>query len=116
MAMDTSQTGQIIIKDIAERNDFKGEEKRTKKYKAAGKHPTFFSYFFFSNNSMLAYRVVCISHTNQSVVFNSWIRDSVETSCRGLCGICKLAWTLRNKSAPNSRSILPNKSEFLGPL
>ena len=42
MAMDTSQTGQIIIKDIAERNDFKGEEKRTKKYKAAGKHPTFF--------------------------------------------------------------------------
>ena len=31
MAMDTSQTGQIIIKDIAERNDFKGEEKRTEK-------------------------------------------------------------------------------------
>ena len=45
MAMDTSQTGQIIIKDIAERNDFKGEGKRTKKYKAAGKHPTFFFFF-----------------------------------------------------------------------
>ena len=60
MAMDTSQTGKIIIKDIAERNDFKGEEKRTKKYKAAGKHPTF---FFF--NSMLAYRVVCISHQSE---------------------------------------------------
>ena len=60
MAMDTSQTGQIIIKDIAELNDFKGEGKRTKKYKAAGKHPTF---FFF--NSMLAYRVVCISHQSE---------------------------------------------------
>ena len=57
--MDTSQTGKIIIKDIAERNDFKGEEKRTKKYKAAGKHPTFFF------NSMLAYRVVCISHQSE---------------------------------------------------
>ena len=61
MVMDTSQTGKIIIKDIAERNDFKGEEKRTKLYKAAGKHPTFFSYLFFSNYSMLAYRVLCIS-------------------------------------------------------
>ena len=90
MAMDTSQTGKIIIKDIAERNDFKGEEKRTKKYEAAGKHPTF---FFLT----LCWRIEWyVSRTNQSVVFNSWIRDSVETSCRGLFGICKLAWTLRN--------------------
>ena len=91
MAMDTSQTGQIIIKDIAELNDFKGEGKRTKKYKAAGKHPTFF--FFLT----LCWRIEWyVSRTNQNVVFNSWIRDSVETSCRGLFGICKLAWTLRN--------------------
>ena len=47
------------------------------------------------------------------IVFNSWIRDSVETSCGGHFGICKLAWTLRYWSAPNSRSILPKKSEVL---
>ena len=47
------------------------------------------------------------------IVFNSWIRDSVETSSWGHFGICKLAWTLRYWSAPNSRSILPKKSEVL---
>ena len=30
------------------------------------------------------------------LLFNSWIHDSVETSCNGHFGICKLAWTLRN--------------------
>ena len=31
-------------------------------------------------------------------VFNSWICDSLETSCCGHFGICKLAWSLRNLS------------------
>ena len=29
-------------------------------------------------------------------IFNSWVRDSVETICSGHFGICKLARTLRN--------------------
>ena len=54
MVVITSQTGQITIKNIAKRNNFKGEEKLTQKNtKAAGKHygvkrsifatPTFFN-------------------------------------------------------------------------
>ena len=35
------------------------------------------------------------------LLFNSWIHDSVETSCSGHFRICKLAWTL-NWSASNS--------------
>ena len=57
-----------------------------------------------------------------SALFNSWIRDSVETSCYGHFGICKLAWTLfylvliSRLRTRDSRSILPKKSEALAPL
>ena len=39
-----------------------------------------------------------LANTWICVVFNSWIRDSVETSCCGHFWICKLAWTLHNWS------------------